>query len=630
MTFPRAGRRPKSNKSRTSPATGQARLAVSAVSTPTAHARGDGSITRRDRFTTAALFVAVFAIYFATSSAHLAGGDNAEFVTIFARGGVAHPSGYPLYCILLRLCAWMPGGAVMGSSRVSAIIGALSVAALYRACRAWGASPTASLVATALYAFSPLAWRLATQAEVFALNALFASLLLYVAAPGVTMTPVGRVVVLAGLAGLAVSNHETIVLLAPIGLLATIRALLASHSRVRVAALAIVCFGAGLLPYLYCYEVGRAPDGRYVWGEPGTWSGLLHHVLRADFGTLRLTAADPSPQALSNVGLYLAQTANHTLVVPVVIGLFGFVRMHVRAAGAGTETPASPLPNRRDVLSLFATWALAGPVFAAFLNVSPDALGATVVERFRLLPEVVLTIAVAWGLDAWRALRESRPLPLALAAIAAIGPGFLHSWPQVRAEHANALELYTENTETSAPPGAVILGTGDYRLFSFLYGGMTGLRPDVTYIDPHLLGYDWYRARAGRALGAPISAGAQPSVDAIALVEQAFLLGRPVLLTDIFDPQIVRTFSSYPLGTLIVLLPRGASLPAPESVEQENLGVFAGFRRWTVVAPEDEWQRAVLPTYQRPWIALARMFERRGDEARARVNRERGEVWGSP
>jgi hypothetical protein len=61
---------------------------------------------------------------------------------------------------------------------------------------------------------------------------------------------------------------------------------------------------------------------------------------------------------------------------------------------------------------------------------------------------------------------------------------------------------------------------------------------------------------------------------------------------------------------------------------QENLDVFAGFQRWSAIAREDEWARAVLPTYQRPWIALARMFEREGNDARARVNRERAERWG--
>jgi hypothetical protein len=373
----------------------------------------------------------------------------------------------------------MPGGPVLASSRVTAVIGAFSVGVLHRACRAWGASSSASLVAAASYALSPLAWRLATEAEVFALNSLFASLLLFAAAPGLMMAPVTRVLLLAGLAGLALSNHMTIVLLAPIGLLATIQALLASQSRARVALLAALSFGAGLLPYLYCYEVGSAHDGRYVWGEPGTWSGLLRHVTRADYGTLQLTAADRSPDSLSNLWLFFTETASHTLAVPVGIGLFGFWWTWARASAGKEGEAGSPRGRRRGVLALFATWALAGPVFAAFLNVPPDAPGATLVERFCLLPEVVLAIAVAWGLDVWRALREGRALPLALAAIAIGASCAFNSWPLVRAGHTDALELYTENTETSAPMRAVILGTGDYRLFSFLYTGAIHLRPDV-------------------------------------------------------------------------------------------------------------------------------------------------------
>jgi hypothetical protein len=585
------------------------------------------SLDRRGRRTACGLFAVAFATYFATSSAHLAGGDNAEFVTIFASGGVAHPSGYPLYCILLRLFAWMPGGPVLGSSRATAVLGALAVVVLYRACLAWGASGTASLVAAASYALSPVAWRLATEAEVFALNALFGSLLLWAAAPGIVMapavatspgvatSPAVRVVVLAGLAGLALSNHLMIVLLAPVGLYATYHALIASRSRARVAVLGVAAFAAGLLPYLYCYEVGRSPDGRYVWGEPGTWSGLLHHVTRADFGTLSLTADERSPDPLSNVWTFFTQTANHMLVVPLAIGLYGFWRTCV--------ADASPR-GRRDAVALFATWVLAGPVFAALLNVPPDAIGATLWDRFRLLPEVVFTIAVAWGLDGWRALRERRALPVGLATVAVAAAGALHSWPQVRGAHTNALELYTKNTERSVPPRSVILGTGDYRLFSFLYADAIQLRPDVTYIDPHLLGYDWYRARAARELGAPI---ATPG-DAIALVEQAFSIGRPVLLTDIFDARLMNVYPSYPVGTLIRVLPRDATRPSPELVEQENIGVFAAFQRWDPTPRDDEWAKAVLPTYQRPWIALARMFERRRDEARGRANRERSAEWG--
>jgi hypothetical protein len=584
---------------------------------------GRDSVEHRDRIATGALFAASLAVYFTTASAHLVGGDNAEFVTLFAYGGVAHPSGYPLYVILLRLCAWMPGGAVLGSSRVSAVLGALSIAALYRACRAWGASSTPSLVAATLYAVSPLAWRLATQAEVFALHALLASLLLWVAGPAVALAPARRVVLLAGLAGVALSNHETIVLLAPVGIWATTRALVDSPRRLRVGSLAAASFGAGLLPYLYCYAVGRTPNGRYVWGEPGTWAGLLRHVTRVDFGTFSLTAGDQAPHGLSNVGLYFEQTAKHALVWPLAIGLLGFWRTHARASTR--EAKASGRPSSGDVLALLATWALAGPVFASFLDVEPGVLGATLVERFRLLPEVVFAIAFAWGLDGWRGLRETRALPVALVVVASVATGAVHSWPQVQAEHTNVLELYTENTERSAPPRAVILGTGDYRLFSFIYADATKLRPDVTYVDPHLLGFDWYRARVSHELGAPIPEPAQG--DAIGLADEAFALGRPVLLTDVFLPRIVKVFPSYPLGTLIRLLPRGSALPAPESVEGENLDLYATFERCATVVDDGGWASSVLPTYERPWVALSRLFERRGDEARARANAARAEDW---
>lgn len=56
--------------------------------------------------------------------------------------------------------------------------------------------------------------------------------------------------------------------------------------------------------------------------------------------------------------------------------------------------------------------------------------------------------------------------------------------------------------------------------------------------------------------------------------------------------------------------------------------MFAAFQRWDPTPRDDEWATAVLPTYRRPWVALARMFERRRDEVRARANRERAAEWG--
>jgi hypothetical protein len=196
----------------------------------------------------------------------------------------------------------------------------------------------------------------------------------------------------------------------------------------------------------------------------------------------------------------------------------------------------------------------------------------------------------------------------------------------VRAAHGDALELYTENTLKAAPPNAIILGTGDYRLFSFMYADAVGLRPDVVYVDPHLVPYDWYRARASRKLGAPVPAATRSGTDTLDLLARALALGRPVLVTDLFDAQIVHSFPTFPVGTMIRVLPRGTPQPPPDRVEQENLEAFAQYSRWDPAAT-DEWAKAVLPTYARPWIALARMFERRGEPDRGNVDRARAETW---
>ena len=118
--------------------------------------------------------------------------------------------------------------------------------------------------------------------------------------------------------------------------------------------------------------------------------------------------------------------------------------------------------------------------------------------------------------------------------------------------------------------------------------------------------------------------------DAVAVVDHAFATGRPVLLTNTFDPELARTFPSYPLGTLIRLLPRGTTLPPPESVEEENLAVFGSFEPWSRGVAQNDWAKAVLPSYRRPWIALARAYANRGDEARAKADRDRAERWGDP
>src|SRR5580704_7073110 len=112
--------------------------------------------------------------YALTAPRWILGGDNGEFSSLYATGGIAHPPGYPSMVIWLRLWHWLPTDSpAYGASLATVILGVLAVWTVQRACLAWGASTGATAFASAVYAFSPMAWKMGCHAEVFAMNAMF-------------------------------------------------------------------------------------------------------------------------------------------------------------------------------------------------------------------------------------------------------------------------------------------------------------------------------------------------------------------------------------------------------------------------------------------------------------------------
>ena len=54
------------------------------------------------------VFLVALALYVATCSTTVQGGDAGEWMTVAAIGGVGHPPGYPLWTLLLRALALVP------------------------------------------------------------------------------------------------------------------------------------------------------------------------------------------------------------------------------------------------------------------------------------------------------------------------------------------------------------------------------------------------------------------------------------------------------------------------------------------------------------------------------------------
>ncbi|HEX8793224.1 MAG TPA: DUF2723 domain-containing protein [Polyangiaceae bacterium] len=550
-----------------------------------------------------ALVGAALVAYLGFACPYVLGGDAGEFTALFALGGVAHPPGYPLWTLLMRAMSWMPGATPsLAAARVTAIVGAIAVGLLYAACRSWGASRGASAVACVVYAFAPLTWIYATQAEVFALNAVLCAGLLALAGPACPLRGERRIVAAGLVVGLGLSHHPTFLALAPVGLLAVVRAWSEEGraGRPRSWLLAGAALVLGLAPYDYVVWASRHPEGRWVWGGPMDAHGFFHHLLRTDYWSLRAEDTRvPVPVAhLSAMGHSLAVA---TLWIGLPIAVLGLVRGFRRDRGGGVAVAVS--------------WLLAGPAVLATVVGRPVGIYALIIERMHILPLLLLSIPLAWGVDAMleRAPRDARERIAAGAAIVAMLVDAWRGPPRIAEYERPTVEHYLEDTLESLPPRAIVVGSGDHRFFGFLVEQQVlGLHRDVTYVDAGMLRTDWYRARIASALGDGVPVGSE----AKGLVAAEASSGRQVYLTDSLEQLTPDGFQTEAIGTVSLVLPPGEPMLEPEVLEWTNQEWGQRFHR-DRTRPEDPWSWAgeADRTYDTAWIALARAYRARGDAA---------------
>lgn len=528
-------------------------------------------------------------MYAASASSYLVAADNAEFVTLGAIGGRAHPSGYPLYVLWLRVWSWLPGTPAHASALATAILGAATVLALQAACRAWGARPAAANLAVAVVAAAPLIVRYHGETEVFALNNLVAALVLWLAADHGPLRGHRRAAALGLVAGLGLANHLTCVLVAPIGLYGVVRAV--REARGRAVGLAVAGLAIGLTPYLYLFVA----DGPASWGRVGNLSELLATFLRREYGTTSLSAAGTAAWTAS-VAACLATIARSWLWAPAVAGVVMLAVRIWRPAGA----------SRAAWISLAITIVLAGPGLTSQFNIDPHGIGLFICQRFHLLATILLAVPVAAAISSISSWR--RPIAASAIALVAFVALSLAAWPTVAREHSPAMELGVRNLLRSLPPRAIAVVLSEDQCFGAAYLQLVrGERPDVWVVCSALVARPWYRADwAVRGLAMPAQ------VDA-AFAEGLLHTGRPVFVDRALAP-ILTAFPNYPFGVLFRVLPRGASPPSPAEIAVMNRDVFRAFALdYARPSRDDDFAAVAHRRYAAAWAAIASLLDAAGD-----------------
>ena len=587
-----------------------------------------GAASWLDRFGGPAVTLGAGCVYVATAMRTVQGGDSGELAAMAAHGGVAHPPGYPLYLLWLRLFAWLPTVPTHRAALATALLGAMSVAMLQAACRAWGTRRSVATVASALFASSPLTWRLSTEPEVFVLNVLIALAIVWLCAPRVlpARLETWRVALLGLAAGLGISNHHSIVLLAPLGLYTAIVSIRRASAPVRATLGGLGMLLVGLSPYVYLAIAARsAPnESPCIWGDTTTWDGFLHHFLRRDYGTFQLHATsryeDPRAQ-LAYLGQTLLTDGLGFPLLGIAGATVGLAKLRRRALSGPT-------------LALVAVLLFTGPLFALRLSLPPFGLSALVVKRFHLLPLVIATVIGALGLDVLLRAR-SRALEAAVIGLVAtvVGIRTASTLPEVQAHQTPTLERYLRNVLGFAPKGSIILVSSDDLVGGFLYTRCAlGVRPDVEVITPRLLLADWYWPRVSARLGFEVEHGVRSSPDgepvmaASTLLTQLVETGRPVLLDGWFANGLETRFPSYPVGPLIRVASSWKDVPGPDDLFDANDELFHMMELDPSPPRKETWAGVRFASYARPWRVLASAFEREGNVGRAQACRARADA----
>lgn len=163
-----------------------------------------------------AMFLSSFALYIRTLAPSLLYGDSAEFQTIAYTLGIGHPTGYPVYVLLAKLFALIPVGDVAYRVNLfSAFCAALTIALIYLILRKLGAMTLPAIFGALTLAFTPIFWKHAAIAEIYAPSAACLAFILFAIVQWKeTNNP--RWLFFAGLfGGLSLGIHTTVALVAP-------------------------------------------------------------------------------------------------------------------------------------------------------------------------------------------------------------------------------------------------------------------------------------------------------------------------------------------------------------------------------------------------------------------------------
>lgn len=455
------------------------------------------------------------------------GADGGDLLAAAMTNGTPHPTGYPLYTLLLQ--GWLallgllwPGSEIAWRGNLfSALAGAASVAVTFQVVRhLWPkkeASLLPGLLAATAWSTAPLLWGQALITEVYTLHSLLFIALFWalVAFPSAQLRQRG--LLLGGLLGLGIAHHLTIGLLVP----GVVYWLWSSKEHPLDRPAFWLWAGLGALAGVLLY--GRAllvsPLAPVNWSGDGSLGDLWWLISGAAYR--RYLFAVPMGGLLPKMGLWALTISSQFTAFGLALCLAGLYRWD-RLAG------------RLRTLSLL--WVLPISVYAITYHTADSEIYLLPVVWLMAvwLPFGVREVA-EWLKSQWPSIGWERfVLSGCLVGLLLLGAV---RFPALSLRQDNTARDFVADAVRMIEPGSILFSSADAETFALWYaawgsGELLEAAPDTALVNVALLQFEWYQALLVRLY--PDLAGVETGKAAGIL--QANVGRRPIYFSEIVAP----------------------------------------------------------------------------------------------
>lgn len=579
------------------------------------------------------VFIVSLAVYIFTLSPTISAGDSTEIANAALILGVPHQPSYPFSVILGNLFSRLPIGdnPVWRVNLLSAVLGAMAamiMSLILTEERFTGghAGLTTRFLAGAgslFLSFSATFWQYATRAEVFALNNFFAVCLIWLSLKAAKKEDRRWQYLLAFVAALAFSHHQTIITIFPALAVLIIAEKPEIIKNGRNSLPSLVFWGLlGLFPYFLSLLLLARRDPPLNWGAIADLKGALGALFRVDYGSFSpyLTGFVPElrPVALDQIRFYGESLMADFTILGVFLG------------GLGIFGAWRVIKGGRKIFHFLTIGLVAGMAFLVYANFPfGDNFQAATAKRFQILPDIFFAGFIGLGImTVWQKFLDlkldwRRPVNFLTALLVFGGlmalpvAPFLANFAKADGREYNLVLKYGRDFYLPTEENAILLLSGDISNFVARFIQTTEIKNDKRIVfTPGQFHLHWFipqlLARYPDLVIPPPRSGNRWT--ATSQVIEANIDHRPIYISPelaAYDPEVEKKYVLWPSNLLFKVRRKGEEAKLEDYREESNriwqsldLPLFARVRKNRPLMEE-----AIIGYYGRYFYNLGYMYE---------------------